>query len=430
MNAEPQRVPIFGVRSFAKRVLVELEATRRELETARSQLKELGALPVIDLINKTEQKQQELAAAEALLVEAHRELATAKTQIVATEDLAILQEAGIYTYSHPLSDAVAYQARLDNIREEIKAMNRKDGGAIHAVTAWTVNGSNAEGRRMVRDFSKLMLRAFNAEADNLVRQLKPYKVIPAIERLKKVATTIEKLGATMQIRVTIRYMSLRVQELQLVADFLQKKGEEKDREREEKMRLREERKAQQEMERERLRLEKERQHYLNALSLLDANGDIEGATRLRAKLEDVDKAIADVDYRAANIRAGYVYVISNIGSFGDSLIKVGMTRRLEPMDRVRELSDASVPFNYDVHAIFFSDDAIGIESAMHQRLSKSRLNLVNQRREFFRATALEAKQHLAELAGELLTFYDVPEALEYRQSVAIRDGHAKSVASA
>ena len=99
------------------------------------------------------------------------------------------------------------------------------------------------------------------------------------------------------------------------------------------------------------------------------------------------------------------------------MVKVGMARRLDPMDRIRELSDASVPFNFDIHALFFSKDAVGIERAMHDRMTDVRVNIVNRRREFFRATPLEVKAHLAELAGELLQFQDVPEALEYRQSL-------------
>jgi hypothetical protein len=208
---------------------------------------------------------------------------------------------------------------------------------------------------------------------------------------------------------------LRILELELTADFIQKQAEQKEAERVERERLREERKVQQEIERERARLEKERKHYLNALSALVEKGDEAGAERLRAELVEVNKAIEDVDYRAANVRAGYVYVISNIGSFGESVVKVGMTRRLDPMDRIRELSDASVPFNFDIHALFFSKDAVDIELAMHERLSGVRVNTVNLRREFFRATPLEVKDHLAELAGELLQFEDVPEALEYRQ---------------
>lgn len=136
---------------------------------------------------------------------------------------------------------------------------------------------------------------------------------------------------------------------------------------------------------------------------------------LREQLSDVTQALESVDQRAANIRAGYVYVISNVGSFGEQMVKVGMTRRLDPLDRIRELSDASVPFNFDVHALFFSSDAVGIETEMHTRLANARVNTINRRREFFRATPLEVKDHLAELAGELLEFQETPEALEYRQ---------------
>ena len=130
-----------------------------------------------------------------------------------------------------------------------------------------------------------------------------------------------------------------------------------------------------------------------------------------------------VEARAANTRAGYVYVISNIGSFGEKMVKVGMTRRLDPMDRIHELSDASVPFNFDVHAMFFSSDAVGIESAMHDRLAGCRVNIVNRRREFFRTTPLEVKAHLGALAGELLEFREVPEAIEYRQTCAVEASH-------
>jgi Domain of unknown function (DUF4041)/T5orf172 domain len=269
---------------------------------------------------------------------------------------------------------------------------------------------------MVREYSKLILRAYNAEADNLVRGLKPYKLDRAVERLRKVAETIRRLGATMGIRISDEYQALRVFELEVTADYVAKLAEEKEREREERERLREERRAQLEIERERARLEKERQHYLNALHALRTNGDDIASEGLEAELAEIERAIEHVDYRAANIRAGYVYVISNIGSFGERLVKIGMTRRLEPTDRIRELGDASVPFRYDTHALFFSDDAVAIEAALHQRLADRRVNRVNTRREFFYATPSEVKLHLLELTGALLTYEEMPEALEFRQS--------------
>lgn len=346
-----------------------------------------------------------------------REMKKAHEGIVATDDLTLLQEAGIYHYRHPLTDVVAYEKALADIEAKTKAMVKKDGGAVLATTNWSVNGSASEGRAMVRDFSKLMLRAFNAEVDTLVRGLKPYKLKGALDRLKKVAETIERLGKTMSIRISPAYYQLRVRELELTSDYLQKEAEAKEAERLERERMREERKIQQEIERERARLDKERQHYANARDALIAKGDAAAAARLTEQLAEVDKAIQNVDYRAANIRAGYVYVISNIGSFGERMVKVGMTRRLDPMDRIRELSDASVPFNFDVHALHFSKDAVGIETEMHTRLAAARVNTVNFRREFFRASPLEVKGLLANLAGELLQFQEMPEALEYRQSL-------------
>jgi len=421
-------VPWFGARKFAHALQNEVTGLQAQCDELRRQLKDLGGLTILEL----EQRRREIEAAiESLKLQLERDQAkgvadaealSAQIQelrktVVVTEETALLQEAGVYQYRHPLTNAVAYERELAALSDRVKQMTKKDGGAVLAATNWTVNGSVTEGRAMVRDFSKLMLRAFNAEADNLVRGLRPYKLEAAAERLEKVASTIERLGKTMHIRISTPYLQLRVRELTLTSDFRQKEAEEKEAERAERARLREERKVHQEIERERLRLEKERSHYENALEALMKKGDEAGAKRLRAQLEDVERAIADVDYRAANIRAGYVYVISNIGSFGEQMVKIGMTRRLEPLDRIRELSDASVPFNFDIHALFFSKDAVGIEQAMHDCLATVRVNIVNRRREFFRATPLEVKAHLAELAGELLQFEEIPEALEYRQGL-------------
>jgi uncharacterized small protein (DUF1192 family) len=338
-------------------------------------------------------------------------------QVVVTEETAILQEVGVYEYRHPLSDAVAYQAELKRLKDLIKVMALKDGGAVLANTNWTVNGSAPKGRAMVRDYSKLVLRAYNAEADNLVRGLKPYKLESAIERLSKIAATISKLGKTMDIRISDQYHRLRIKELELTADYQEKRAEEKERERVERERLREERKVQEELARERARLEKEHQHYLNVLRRYEEQGAQEAIERTRASLGTIKKAIEDVDYRVANVRAGYVYVISNVGAFGDGMIKVGLTRRLDPTERVRELGDASVPFKYDTHALVFSEDAVGLESEMHGRFADRRVNRVNKRREFFYATPSEVKNVLVELAGDLLEYTETAEAIEYRQSV-------------
>jgi hypothetical protein len=137
----------------------------------------------------------------------------------------------------------------------------------------------------------------------------------------------------------------------------------------------------------------------------------------RAKLAEIGEAIAGVEAREANIRAGYVYVISNIGAFGPDMVKIGMTRRLDPEDRVRELGDASVPFRFDTHALIFSHDAVGLEAKLHAALDKQRVNKVNSRREFFYADPAQVRDLLAQIAGQhLLEYHETPQALEWRAS--------------
>lgn len=382
-----------------------------EVENAqlRAALEALGAGERERLLQEVEQLRQQVAAERA-------DLLALRQQVVETREQAILQEVGIYEYSHPLDDAAAYKERLTSIQRQMKDL-AKAGGAVTGATGWQVNGSVKEGTKMVKDFSKLMLRAYNTEADNIVRGLKPYALPAAKARLDKAAIAIVKLGRSMSIAITDQYHGLRLAELDLTADFRAKQAEEKEEQREARAQQREEEKAQRELQREQEKLEKERTHYEQAVENLRAAGasDDEVADA-EAKLLQIDGAIAGVEERAANIRVGHVYVISNIGSFGERMVKVGMTRRLEPMDRVRELGDASVPFKYDVHAMIFSNDAVTLETQLHQALAAKRVNRVNLRREFFYATPLEVKELLADLEGSLVEYTDDPEALEWHQS--------------
>ena len=396
-----------------KRRAAELEEENARL---RTWIEHVQAMDALELSVETERLREEADGLRQQVVQQNVALNEVLARIVQTEDMAVLQEAGVYEYRHPLDDAVAYKARLERLKDEYKSMVRGDS-AVLSSTTWHVNGSVAEGRRMVRDFSKLMLRAYNAEADNLVRSMRPYKVQASIDRLDKTAQVIARLGKTMSIAISPAYHQARITELQLTADHLAKVEEEKERVRAERERQREEQQAQREYEKEKTRLLKERSHYVTALAKLEANADDTGAADLRSKLADVDQAITDVEGREANVRAGYVYVISNLGAFGEHMVKIGMTRRLEPMDRIRELGDASVPFRFDVHALIFSEDAVGLETRLHQVLADKRVNLVNLRREFFYATPADVRTVVEEIAGQhLLEFHEIPEAVEWRTS--------------
>lgn len=328
----------------------------------------------------------------------------------------ILQEVGVYDYHHRVEDSVDYKQPLAELQSQMKAMAMKDGGAVSVITDWTVNGSKVEGRKMVRETSKLMLRAYNAEADRLVQTMRPYKLDSAVDRINKSKEIIAKLGRSMQIEISPTYHRLRIEEMKLTADYLAKLAEEKEAEREEKARLREEAQARKEFEAEKARLLKEQAHYANVIEQLRANGDLDGLAAAEVHLKEIADAIRGVEEREANIRAGYVYVISNVGAFGERMVKIGMTRRLEPMERIRELGDASVPFRYDVHALFFSNDAVGLETKLHHALSDQRVNRVNNRREFFYATPKEVETLLKSVDGSMLSFVEAPEAVEWFQS--------------
>lgn len=334
-------------------------------------------------------------------------------------DVEALHDVGVYTYRHPLETAVAYQSELASINAEIKAQVA-DGRAIQASTRFTFDNSLAKGRKMTADLAKLMLRAYNAEAENCVRYVKAGNLKAAEKRLTGAATAIARYASTMEMHISPEYHALRVRELALTADYQMKVQEEREEAREERARLREEQQAERELLAERVRLNKERAHYSSVLEALEGSEREEERRELTLKIAEIDQSIADNDYRTANIRAGYVYVISNLGSFGPRIVKIGMTRRLEPLDRIRELGDASVPFGFDVHALFFSGDAVGVETELHRRFADKRVNRVNLRREYFYTTPDEVKIALTEIAGNLFEFNELAEAEQYHASALIR----------
>lgn len=336
--------------------------------------------------------------------------------VVVLDDERVLQSVGIYRYHHPLEDAAGYKARLSELGAEVAALV-KSGGAIEASNMFTFDNSLAKGRKMVADLSKLMLRAYNAEADNSIRALRVGNVVTAKKRLEASSTSIAKLGRMMEMHISSAFHGLRLAEIELTADWLMKKQEEKEAAREERARLREETRVAKELAAEREKLDKERAHLANTLARLQETGGTD--PDLEARLAQVDDAIAQNDFRAANIRAGYVYVISNRGAFGENVVKIGLTRRLEPLDRVTELGGASVPFRFDVHALFFSEDAVSLENELHGHFSQRAVNMANARKEFFFATPAEVGAVLEAKVGNLLEFSERAEATEYLQSVRL-----------
>lgn len=339
---------------------------------------------------------------------------------VSLDDEQALQDAGVYRYHHPLENALAYRERLSGIDARIAEMIRT-GTAIQISNTFTFDGSLAKGRAMTSDLGRLMLRAYNAEAENVVRSLRTGNAAIAIKRLNAAKESIAKLGKIMEMRIDDEFHLLRLEEIELTADYRAKQEEEREDARAERERLREERKVAMELAAAREQLEKERTHLLTVIEQIRASGSSD--PELEIKLAAVDVAIAQNDYRAANIRAGYVYVISNRGAFGAHVVKIGLTRRLEPRDRIDELGDASVPFRFDVHAIFFSEDAVSLEAELHESFSAYRVNWANNRKEFFFASPVKVREVLEAKVGNLLVFSEHVESAEYLQSVRYWPNH-------
>ena len=329
-----------------------------------------------------------------------------------------LDEAGFTDYDNPAKDSVGLGAELRDLRKDVQ-MAVRNYSAISSAEEIAVPTTKAGRNKLSRDTAKLALTAFNSQVDTIIEGATARNYEAALGKIHRIADTIERLGASSSIRISPDYIEMRTRELLLAVQHLQAKQTERELERERKAELREQARAERELEAERERLEKEKQHYLNVLKVVQDTGDQEETARLKEELVAIEKGINDVEERTANIRAGYVYVISNIGAFGDRMVKIGMTRRLDPMDRVRELGDASVPFGFDVHALFFSDDAVTLEADLHRRFADKRVNRINTRREFFYATPAQVRDALSQIAGNLLEFTEEPEAEQYHLSLQI-----------
>lgn len=351
-----------------------------------------------------------------------------KDTVVWIDETSLVQEFGLYEPQFEFANSSKYKDELKRIRSDQKLMI-KNGTAVSGNVDWTVNGNKAQGRKLVNDTRKLLLRAFNSECDEIVNKVRYTNYDSSRKRIKNSAEAISKLGKVMTISISPQYLNSKLRELKLAFEFQQTKQREKEELREARAEMREAAKLQKEIDEQRKVIEKEQRHYTAAYKKLQEqlasdpdNPDLlQKKAELEEHLEDIDKNLKDIDYREANQKAGYVYVISNIGSFGSDVYKIGMTRRLDPMDRVYELGDASVPFNFDVHAMIFSDNAPALEAALHREFADRKLNMVNQRREFFHVTLDEIKDVVNRNFDSTVEYVDVPDAEQYRISEKLRN---------
>lgn len=297
--------------------------------------------------------------------------------------------------------------------------------AVVCHTEWVVEGSKAKGRTMTNRSIRLTARAFNNECDSALANVSWNNMSRMEQRIEKAFDAINKLNESNNIHISRKYLSYKLDELRLTHEYKDKKQQEKEEQAEIRRQMREEAKLEQEAEKAR----KEEESYQKLLS--KAQKDAEKATgnkldglndkiaQLKAELEAAHEKSERAKSMAEQTKRGHVYVISNIGSFGDGVYKIGMTRRLEPLDRVKELGDASVPFLFDVHAMIYSEDAPSLEKELHRKFDQNRVNLVNYRKEFFEVSLNAIENAVSEISDEA-EFIETAEAREYRESKAVR----------
>ena len=340
-----------------------------------------------------------------------------------------LIEFGIYEPVYDFEKSDEYRDEQNRIIELQKSMISGDSAAI-CNTKWTVGDSEVKGRTVVNRYKKLMLRAFNGECDVLIAKVKWNNINQMKERMQKLFDAINKLGEGFNVYLNNQYLDLKRKELILEHEYQTKRQQEKEAMRAIQEELREEEKAKREFEQAQREAEKEEATYQKALD--KARREMELATgekhdKLQSQIQKLEQELKEAQEKKARAlsmaqqtKRGHVYIISNIGSFGENVYKIGMTRRLEPTDRIKELGDASVPFLFDIHAMIYSDEARTLEYELHKAFTNKKVNMLNYRKEFFNVTLDEIEQQI-KVIGIEAEFSRLPEAMEYRETLAILD---------
>lgn len=406
-----------------EQVADELQAKKDEMDNIDEKLRQME-------IDKEKELEEKLADKEAEINNMDQELKSLQEQLALAKEEDELQTYGLYEPHYDFENATAYKEKLDELRKQQKQLI-KDKKAAWAKPNMTLNGDARKGQALMNDNVKQIIRTFNTECDGIIRKVKHSNIEASEKRIRKSYETLNKLNERLGVRIEQRYLDLKIEELYLAYEYEVKKQEEKEMLAEAREREREEKKLRKKLEKEKNKFNRENDRINNELTdaeaKLQAANDEEKArleaeiAELKAALEKNNDEIEKIDKWEETPGAGYVYIISNIGSFGEDVFKIGVTRRDDPEERIRELSNASVPFKYDSHVFIFSEDAYNLESSLHERFDMKRVNKVNRRKEFFNITIDDVKKIVEENKASVHSFVEQPEAEEYYDSLKMAE---------
>lgn len=353
-------------------------------------------------------------------------------QYIEEDEKILYQSFGIYKPYYDFEHSDLYKARLKVVTDKQKALV-KDDSAFHYSSEYSMNGSTKTGKKMQQSFAKFGMTTFNLECTTAIKGVKFNNFEQMETKIERSYTKVNKGLENFSIAIRKNYLDLKLDELHLAYEYAKIKQKEREEEQEARRLQREEeaelKRIQKEVDAERKKLDKERSHFETALkdkreqlesieSEEDKKVIEEELLKLEEKIEQVLEQDEHLDEKLiVKNKAGYVYIISNIGAFGEDVYKIGVTRRALPEDRVKELSGAAVPFKFDIHALIFSDDAFALENALHKEFADKQVNLANNKKEFFHVTLDEIKDVVRQNYNKVAEFVDIPEAEEYRQSI-------------
>lgn len=400
----------------------------QKLKTRKQELSELDAKYEKLQKEKEEKLNSELKFNQDRLDGVKHELAELSEELAMTRDDVEMLEYGLYEPKYNFINSTAYKERLDAVRKQQKQMI-KDKTAAIATKEWTVDGDKRKGQAMTNANIKQILRSFNNETEVIINKVKHSNLEASKTRIEKSYSQLNNLYSREHVQITKGFLNLKLDEMHIAYEYELKKQEEKEELREAREREREEKKLQKELEREKKKFDKENTKINSEIEevkqQLSQAHDEEKAkleaeiAKLQAALDKNNEEIEKINEFKEKPGAGYVYIISNKGSFGDDVFKIGVTRRDNPEDRIRELSSASVPFRFDSHVFIFSKNAYDLESSLHERFDKQRVNKVNRRKEFFRITMDDVKRIVEENKGAVHSFVEHPDNEEYIDTLKI-----------
>lgn len=422
----------------------QVEELQYELNTLKETRLSLEQMTIIELDAMIQNKQKEIKSIEEKIlslkeskekyneqiIDKKNKLNELNLKLISTEDSIEMESFGIYEPKYNFASSLAYKEQLQSIRrfqkEEIKKKT-----ATYFSENWTVDGSKAKGRKMTNDNIKQILRSFNNECEAAINKVK-YSNLSSIEkRIQTSYTQLNKMNESVKIAITPNYLDLKLQELYLAFEYEQKKQEEKELLREQREKEREEKALQKELQSKKKVIDKDINHYKKMIDelnekLKDSSEQAKMALEkeileLQTNIQEKEEEKQELDYRSAHASAGYVYIISNIGAFGKDVVKIGVTRRLDPLERIAELSSASVPFKFDIHALIFSYEAYQLEADLHNYFDNYRVNKINHRKEFFKVPIDKIENKLEEYKNLTIDFNRKPDAEEYYQSISIEE---------